>query len=370
MQRTFLLGAGFSKAVADGPLMSEIWEYIEKAYEREKSRTVLGLNNRLEWFKELDNFVKEFEEEATFGFNQKEFDKIRVGIKENLEYLFTVIDLHTQENGPKIEFGRKGVDISPYPVIPFRFIGKDRLEETKRCLLTFLYIIFENLKGNNKDNEFGKIISEKDQIITFNYDLVLEKALWQRNIWSPLNGYVGVDKFAKEDDKKKLEEANKYSRIKIHKMHGSICWVKSDHSEHILIKLDNKENWGFHFDGLEKMLEREPTGQFEGQISKGYVGKHDPPWMLPSFVKPFERKEFYEIWKSALKVMSKTDELIIIGYSFRPEDSNSQLLIASLPDECNLILIDRHPEKIKERLEKKGLKIKTIHNSLQHYLST
>lgn len=273
-----------------------------------------------------------------------------------------------------MEFKKEGVDISPYPVIPCRFISQSDLQEYKSYLLTFLYSILVNLIGNDLVERFAKIINEKDQIITFNYDLVLEKALWVRNIWSPLNGYVGVDKFAKEDDKKKLEEANKYSRIKIHKMHGSICWVNSviRPGEYILIEPDNKENWGFHFDGLEKILTREcrkPSAKLDREISKGYVGKHNPPWILPSFVKPFERKEFYEIWKSALKVMSKTDELVIIGYSFRPEDSNSHLLIASLPDECNLILVDPNSAKIKAELETKGIKIKKPYESLDEYLS-
>ena len=109
-QRTFVLGAGFSKAVADGPLMNEIWNYIEKAYENEKKRKVpiTGRNKRLEWFSCLDDFINKLEEEATYSFSEKDFDKIQVGIRKNIEYLFTLIDLHL--SGPKIEFEKEGVD--------------------------------------------------------------------------------------------------------------------------------------------------------------------------------------------------------------------------------------------------------------------
>lgn len=371
MQRTFLLGAGFSKAVADGPLMKDIWHYIEKAYEKEKSRGVLGGNNRLEWYKLLNNFIKKFEEEATCGFNKKKFDELQVGIRENIEHLFTLIDLHL--TGPEIQFKKKGVDIAPYRVIPWRIITKSELEERKRDLLTFLYIIFVNLEGNSLVNKFAEIINEKDEIITFNYDLVLEKALWQRNIWSPLNGYVGVVRFKNQDDEKKLKEAKKDFGLRIHKMHGSVCWVRRNFDKAVSIELDNKENWGFHFDALENILGREPlkpSGKLDRQFSNGYVGRYDDlPWILPSFIKPFEEQEFYDIWKSAIKVMSKTDALVIIGYSFRPEDSNAQLLIANLPDKCNLILVDKRPEDIKEGLEKKGLKIRETYTSLEEYLS-
>jgi len=34
-----LLGAGFSKAVADGPLMKEIWSCMQNAYEQEKAKS-------------------------------------------------------------------------------------------------------------------------------------------------------------------------------------------------------------------------------------------------------------------------------------------------------------------------------------------
>jgi len=107
----------------------------------------------------------------------------------------------------------------------------------------------------------------------------------------------------------------------------------------------------------------------EREVSEGWGGKHYPSWILPSFIKLFQQKEYYEIWRSALKVMSKTDELVIIGYSFRPEDSSAYLLVSSLPDECNITLVDPYPEDIKERLEKLRLKVNNTYKSLEEYLS-
>lgn len=377
-QRAFLLGAGFSKAVADGPLMNEIWDYIVKAHENEKDRkvSIIGKNKRLNWFNKLDDFIKRLEGEATLGFDKSNFDEIRVEVRENLEYLFTIIDLHL--SGPKIKFEKKGWDTEPYPAIPFSFTNRTELREIKSYLLTYLYIIFEKLRGNNLIDRFaGGVIDDNDEIITFNYDLVLEKELWKRNIWSPLHGYIGVNRFRNEGDKEKLVKTKRYSRVKIHKMHGSICWFTPEYlmnrpDSFISIDLDNRENWRFHFDGLEKTLERDPvqpTMKMEREVSEGWGGKHCPPFILPSFMKPFENKEFCEIWKSAFQIISKTDELVVIGYSFRPEDSSAQLLISALPDKCNITLVDPSPENIKKRFEKVGLKTGNTYKLLDDYLT-
>ncbi len=180
--------------------------------------------------------------------------------------------------------------------------------------------------------------------------MVLEKALLSAGIWSPLRGYRGVCKFENDQDEETLIRKGKYSKLKIHKMHGSInCGIpgilehqRKDHD--IVIVMDDIENNKFHFDGL---LDRNPE-------RPPYVGRHEPECTFPSFIKPFERKEMYEIWQSAIKAMSGTKEIVIIGYSFRPEDSNAYLLLSVLLPESKIILVDCNQEEIKKRLESKG----------------
>ena len=357
--RTFLLGAGFSKAVANGPVMTEIWSRMKERYEQEKNRRTSVDNLRIQWFEDLDSKLNKLESLLTNRF--KRYDNIRVQLRENVEYIFTLIDLSL--SAPQIE--KNGSPVS-YPAIPIPF-SKSELEGMKTHLQTFLYLILVNLKGSHLANKFASIIKPSDEIITFNYDLVLEKALFSAGIWFPLGGYVGVSEFEQDEDKKCLEKRNKYSKLRIHKMHGSINLRRLDKLERlrkdhdIVIVMDNLETQGFHFDGL---LDRKPV-----KVKQGYVGGHEPGWMLPSFIKLFERKEFYEIWQSTIKVMSETEELVIIGYSFRPEDSSSFLLLSTLPQKCNIALVDRCPERIKERLENKRFKISRIFISLEDYLS-
>lgn len=364
INRTFLLGAGFSKAVAEGPLMKEICSRMKERYEQEKNRKTSVDNLRIQWFEDLDSKLNKLESLLTNRF--KRYDNIRVQLRENVEYIFTLIDLSL--SAPQIE--KNGSPMS-YPAIPIPF-SKSELEGIKTHLQTFLYLILVELKGNHLANKFASIIEQNDEIITFNYDLVLEKALLSTGIWSPLDGYVGVCKFEKDEDKVTLLNAKKYSKLRIHKMHGSINLRRPEiierlrKGDYIVIVMDDIGKKKFYFDGL---LCRNPDTIDHGKENQVYVGSHKPGWMLPSYIKPFEKKEFYEIWRSAINVISKTNKLDIIGYSFRPEDSNSFLLLSMLPQECDITLVDPDREEIKERLENKGFKVTKTFKCLECYLS-
>lgn len=92
-KRTFLLGAGFSRAVANAPLMNELWSKIEKVYNKEKTK---NKRNREKWYKDLSNFIDMLEYSAKNNIDRlfDEKHKIDGGIRNNLEYLYTLIDLH------------------------------------------------------------------------------------------------------------------------------------------------------------------------------------------------------------------------------------------------------------------------------------
>jgi len=371
--RTFLLGAGFSKAVADGPLLKDLWCYIEKAYKREKNRTDISQEDkklRMDWYDYINEFITKLEKAAISRFRGRKFGheyNPSVDMRENLEYVFTLIDLH--RDGPLVRFERKGADVQPYPAIPFQFITRDELDGVRRNLQTYIYLVLNRLKFNELAEKFAEIIAPSDQIITFNYDLVLEKSLLHLDKWYPLNGYVGVHRFEIDSDGRDLEDQGKRSKIQIHKMHGSINWrIPEPRSlerlqgiNEVMIVMDDWENNGFHFDGS---LQRQPD-----KTKSPYVGRHEPESILPSFVKPFKEKEIFRIWQSAMRFMSNTKELVIIGYSFRPEDSNAFPLLSILPKKSERTLVDRNREEVKERLESKGLKVVKTYKCLEDYLA-
>lgn len=367
-KRTFLLGAGFSKAVAGGPTMQELWPWMVNRYKIEKERRTSVDNLRIDWFESLDSNLNRLESISNTEY--KNYKDIQVKLRDNLEYVFTLIDLSL--TAPELYIENSSFK---YPAIPIPF-SEDDLVGMKKNLQTYLYLILVDLKARILVDQFANVIRMNDDFITFNYDLVLEKLLWTARTWSPLKGYIGVTKFKKDKDKIKLIEANLFSQLKIHKMHGSLNWGEPGviervvHGESLMIEMDDIEHKTFYLDDMGKILNRRADTIDQGKEDQVFVGRHNPGWVLPSFIKPFDRIEFFQIWQSAMKVISKSKELVIVGYSFRPEDSNAFLLISMLPSNCKVILVDSQYEKIRERLERKGVRIHKTFESLEKYLDS
>jgi len=83
-------------------------------------------------------------------------------------------------------------------------------------------LLEENLEVNaTLFDKMSSYFQEKDMIINFNYDLLVDKMLWQKQLWNPFDGY------GFEFDKGKNKNVLK-SKIKMIKIHGSINWRSPD----------------------------------------------------------------------------------------------------------------------------------------------
>jgi len=72
-----------------------------------------------------------------------------------------------------------------------------------------------------------------------------------------------------------------------------------------------------------------------------------------SYVKIFNKAPFLvKIWREAQRILSRAKHLVVLGYSFPEADSQSQLLLASLPDDCSILIVDPDADKIKMRMDK------------------
>jgi len=361
-----MFGAGVSKAVAGAPVMKELFSKMEERYEDERKRPDCAEgNNRIAWFKMIQKFIEKLEGEAKKRFGQIEKRKdvqITNTVRENIEYLITLLDMHT-EYGARFEFEEFGADWSSYPFIPLANTSREEMEEIRGHLATYLYLCLCGLDDNN--SILLKFLIEQlrpsDHLITFNYDLLIEKTLWQINQWSPVGGYVGVEQLENKEDKKDLIGAERgYSAHKILKLHGSINWQWEypglQPKVNPVISLDNWEKWDFFFPELKEILRRnptQPTGRGEALISKGYAGGHSPAWIIPSYIKIFGKNPFLiKIWQAAQRILIQTKRLVLLGYSFPAEDSQSQLLLTSLPADCSILIVDPSADAIKTRIGK------------------
>ncbi|MCL5038071.1 MAG: SIR2 family protein [Chloroflexi bacterium] len=369
-RRTFLLGAGFSKAVADGPLMGEIWERMKQAHEREKSRKY-G-RSRVKWFETIKSNIDQIENAARKYFGNSELSSIFSDLKDNIEKLYTILDLHllsdslinSEKENVKILWDKLPSRFTSILLIPIG-LSVDELKEMRSRLNAYLYLILVNLMPNELSAAFSEIIDGNDEFITFNYDLILEKGLINKNMWSPLDGYVGISDFEREDDKEMFKDAGRRSKIKIHKVHGSINW-QNNLFQGPVISLDNKERGEWHFEICSKLLKREPH-LFKPEGSDGYGGGYNTFWVSPSFIKSYE-ENFDEILQSAKSVLSRTDELVIIGFSFRNEDEAAWELLSQFSRGGKMVVIDLKPEDISKRLQEKGFGVLKSYNGLSDYI--
>ena len=163
MRKTYILGAGFSKAIANAPTQREIWTYIDDVYREFINRSDIPNDhkkNRISWYHQLNNFINKLEELSLERFSNisNDYEYIETEIRENLEYLLTFIDLHI--HAPKIKFFKKGTDTEPYPLIPIKETNKRELESIRGILNTYLYLVFEKLEGNAYASKFAKSLLE------------------------------------------------------------------------------------------------------------------------------------------------------------------------------------------------------------------
>jgi len=366
--RIFLFGAGVSKAVAGAPVMNELFARMEERYEYEKKRSDCPEgNNRVFWFERIQEFINKLERAAKKRFShigRNEGIKVKSNIRENIEYLITLMDVHA-EYSAMFKFGQAGVNWDPYPFIPIDCTSRDEIKEIRSYLTTYLYLCLCSLE--DKKGILGDFFLEQlrpdDHLITFNYDLLIEKALWKIKKWSPLGGYIGVKRLEFEEDQDDLIKAGRDdSDYKLLKLHGSINWkyedypLSSKNKKDTVITLDNLEEWSFHFPELKEILRREPkqpSGRDESQKSEGYCGGYGPaPWILPSYIKVFSKFPFFiRIWKEAQRILTQTKHLVLLGYSLPEADSQSQLLLASLPDDCRILIVAPDADMIKMRMD-------------------
>lgn len=163
-------------------------------------------------------------------------------------------------------------------------------------------------------------LSSRDTIISFNYDLVVERAL------------------------RPLAEENGFS------FNSGLYGVEGPTTElPLLLKLHGSSNWKLR-SGVTISVRQRKWGDFDE--SPGYRGHRGQgtvfPIMLPFWDKRIEEPPWSDIWSRTAARLQQTDRLIIWGYSLPLTDVKSQELFrVALPTQgkgLKLCVIDPNPE--------------------------
>lgn len=262
-----------------------------------------------------------------------------------------------------------------------------------QMIFLFAHVLNETQNGP-VSKEYAKLVStcdEHDTLITFNWDTLLDRALYESGDWMPDTGYlVG---FRNVLDNKWRQPVSQNSKISLLKLHGSTNWLVNYVTRHFSTgqrvmatgqpspgkvfvdidmsylyggdKTDNKpevhiRKWGcIPIDQAEKQLTTpcctfrgsQPFRTYKNRYRFGYEDfcyffpPNDPEFdipMMPLIVPPTNFKLYDEfkhvldpLWKEAERRITTSNRIVIIGYSFPPTDQRVVALLRKLKPRGN-----------------------------------
>jgi len=345
-KRVIIVGAGFSKSLADAPLVNEFVEPIYKAaVEKELSKRIGRTDFESSFIKVVEHLANSIEHGLKFLEKDGTKIKNRSGIglisSLNIEYLSTFIDLNIER--PFIPKGI-GVDLQgcPIPFMDNMFVFN--FGDAKTFLLNYIIQILLPDSLNIKKGYFKKIQSffrEGDVIITFNYDILLEQILFDAGLWHPFDGYL----LGKIDDYILLEQGSIVeTKIPIIKLHGSINWQEPGLFDNdITIFVTHPNNHMPFFPGLKYKTKIKRIA--DKKLLHAFL-------IFPTFMKKYKSKHELLLLKTAIKHIQNCNEIITLGYSFPEADSITAFMLTQIPENTIIKIIDLKADEIKEKLMK------------------
>lgn len=315
--RVFILGAGVSKSYG-GPLTEEL---LPEAIERVHTKS---------GYVRLAKRVNEVLAYAFPMFNPSQC------IYPNVEAVLSMLEVWKEFNS----------SIQKEPTY-----SDFQIEEVRRWILRFiterLIPLTDNITKDSAISRFAARLRKGDLVITFNWDLGLEKALevidtkldWEY-FWYP-----------------KLR-----NRITLLKAHGSIDWFRTED----LYQVPKREH--------------EPLDQTIGRISVlrwwDYTeviprrSREIAPYIIPpTQLKSFQDEEMRKIWRNISDVLMKAERIYIFGYSLPEADPQAQIILRSAiarnlkqknATVDDAVVIANPDRKVKSRFDELGFKYRFI----------
>jgi hypothetical protein len=233
-----------------------------------------------------------------------------------LEKLFTLLDLGQRGAGPT-ELRRDEWPLTKQKVM--RLITEDFQWQEQRFQGQ---IVYANCPfGLELDGPFARSVLNAwvdslrsgDTILSFNWDLLHEAALWRAGKWHFSDGYGFRCRDAREEIR---------SPIKILKLHGSVNWAQ-DRQNDLLVEIEHKRDF---FIGAvdDSQTYRLRAGQWN-------LGRD---LIVPSYMKDLSvNRLLLRLWNQARLALREADEIIVIGFSLNDADAAARELFASALDQ-------------------------------------
>lgn len=292
----YVLGAGCSKNYEKSEAFPELEPPLDKDFFEMAAKVLLEYDKIPEKFKNLIS--------ATRSLYHLESTETNGILKEwltnsmSLESTFTFIDLKTEyEEG-----------------VPRRAFETAYQELVKMMRLTF----YRTLKGPScpVHRELAKRIQNDDTVMSYNYDILADNALFEDCKINERNYLVPFGKVYYQG--KWMNPRESLSRIKLVKLHGSLNWLSCRRCSLLFCFLGEKtpENYSLGTPASVKCPNPDcNSNELEHVLIPPVLNKdYDLPGMKL-------------LWKTAEAELGSADRVVVIGYSLPPTDFRSELLL-------------------------------------------
>jgi hypothetical protein len=192
--------------------------------------------------------------------------------------------------------------------------------------------LFDSIRTNNASlyqRLASEVIQDGDVVITFNYDVSLDRELRKAGKWEISNGYgfdLGISDMPK-------------SGTKLLKLHGSTNWMDSSFGGIGAGTFSQGFGWNpmcsrpvllpreFGFLGYEGVTDPEPVGGVTRSGSMVLMSRNKRFYVSTS-INPREREPFWStLWGQADTALRNANEVVIIGYSLPDADAEARRLL-------------------------------------------
>jgi hypothetical protein len=226
-----------------------------------------------------------------------------------------------------------------------------RLERSERTgsilagLREAVCAFFDSIRTNNASlyRQFAsEVIQDGDVVITFNYDVSLDRELRKAKRWEISDGY-GFD----------LEIPNMpKSGTTLLKLHGSTNWMDSLFAGARPGKSSQGFGWDsrglrpvvlpreFEFLGYEGVTDPKFSGGGVDRSGSMILPSRNKRFYVSTSINPREREAFWSaLWGQAEIALRNTGEVVIIGYSLRVADAEARRLLLRAINRGSLLTI-------------------------------
>ena len=149
-----------------------------------------------------------------------------------------------------------------------------------------------------------------DTVITFNWDILHEAALWRAHKWHYADGYG----FVCTDAPPRM-----HSSLKILKLHGSVNWVQASEND-----CEPAVEYKADFFPPARDDQRIYKAAAEININRGRN------FIIPSYLKDVSSNRLLlALWNQASEAIANASELTVVGFQLHPSDALARHLLAS-----------------------------------------